>query len=124
KLLPLIAAAGPGIICAYIFYWWKPELPGKLANALGGLYRLVFNKYYFDELYNVVFVRTAQRLGVIFWHGGDEATIDGFGPDGMARLASRIAKRVSDLETGYVYHYAFAMVIGVAAFVTWFWVKS
>ena len=124
KLLPLIAAAGPGIIMAYVFYWWKPELPGKVAQALGGFYRLVYHKYYFDELYDFLFVRTARRLGVIFWRGGDDGVIDGFGPDGIASLAQRVAVKVSALETGYVYHYAFAMVIGVAAFVTWFWVRG
>ncbi|MFY9288530.1 MAG: NADH-quinone oxidoreductase subunit L [Alphaproteobacteria bacterium] len=124
KWLPLVGAAIPGIVLAYVFYWWKPELPSKMVRSLGPLYRLVFNKYYFDELYDRVFVRTSRRLGEIFWHGGDDGFIDRFGPDGFAASAVRIARRISALETGYVYHYAFAMVIGVAAFVTWFWVKS
>ncbi len=124
KLMPLIAAAGPGIIFAYIFYWWKPELPAKTARALGGLYRLVYNKYYFDEIYDFLFVRSARYLGNLFWKTGDDGIIDGYGPDGIAALTVRIARRAGALETGYVYHYAFAMVIGVAAFVTWFWLKS
>ncbi len=123
KWFPL-GVAVPGILLAYVFYWWKPELPGKVASALGGLYRLVYNKYYFDELYDFLFVRTSLRLGQIFWKTGDDGIIDRFGPDGFAATAVRIAQRASALETGYVYHYAFAMVIGVAAFVTWFWIKS
>jgi len=123
KWLPL-GVALPGIVLAYVFYWWKPEWPGKVSRGLGGIYRLVFNKYYFDELYDFLFVRTAFRLGNIFWKVGDDTIIDGVGPDGVAALAGRLAARASALETGYVYHYAFAMVIGVAAFVTWFWAKS
>jgi NADH-quinone oxidoreductase subunit L len=123
KLLPL-GVALPAIILAYVFYMWKTEWPGKIARTLGGLYRLVYHKYYFDELYDFLFVRPAQRLGVMLWHTGDERVIDGLGPDGVAALVVRIAGRVSALETGYIYHYAFTMVIGVAAFVTWFMFKS
>ncbi|MDR3449990.1 MAG: NADH-quinone oxidoreductase subunit L [Alphaproteobacteria bacterium] len=123
KWLPL-GVALPGIIFAYICYVVKPEWPGKMARAAGGLYRLVYNKYYFDELYDRVFVKPAQRLGLALWHTGDEKIIDGIGPDGVAALSLRIAKRVGALETGYLYHYAFAMVIGVAGFITWFWVKG
>ncbi len=119
-LLPLVVALA-GIFMAYVFYVWAPSLPGKCARGLGALYRLVFNKYYFDELYNAVFVRTAQRVGKALWTTGDDAIIDGYGPNGVAALAVRLSQRASALETGYVYHYAFAMVIGLAGFVTWFW---
>ena len=123
KLLPLVVAIS-GIGLAYVFYIWKPDLPAKTARAFGSLYRLVFNKYYFDEIYDFLFVRTSQKLGLFFWKKGDDGTIDRFGPDGFAALASRIARRVSALETGYVYHYAFAMVIGVAVFIIWFRISS
>jgi NADH-quinone oxidoreductase subunit L len=119
-----LAVAVPGIFFAYVCYMWAPEVPGKIARALGPIYRLVFNKYYFDQIYNSVFVRSARLLGEIFWKGGDDGIIDAYGPDGMAALTMRLAQRMSALETGYLYHYAFAMVIGVAAFVTWFWIKS
>jgi len=124
KIMPLIAAALPGIVFAYIFYMLKPSLPGKVAGALGGIYRLVFNKYYFDEWYDRIFVRGAFRLGAILWKRGDDGTIDRFGPDGVAALSGRVAKRMGALQNGYVYTYAFAMVIGLAAFVTWFWIKA
>jgi NADH-quinone oxidoreductase subunit L len=123
KWFPL-GVAVPGILAAYLFYMLKPKWPGKVAKALGGIYRFVYHKYYFDELYDFVFVRGAEKLAVIFWKKGDDGIIDAYGPNGVAALASRIGQRVAKLQTGYVYHYAFVMVIGVAAFVTWFWLRS
>ncbi len=123
KLLPILVVL-PAVFFAYVFYMWKPELPGRVARALGAFYRLVYNKYYFDEIYDALFVKPARCLGNILWKRGDDGFIDRFGPDGFAGLAVRLAQRVSALETGYVYHYAFAMVIGIAAFITWFWSKS
>jgi NADH-quinone oxidoreductase subunit L len=122
KWLPL-GVALPGIICAYIFYWFKPSWPGKVANGLGAVYRLVYHKYYFDEIYDYLFVKPAGALGRFLWQTGDEKVIDGLGPDGFAAAALRIAQKVGALETGYLYHYAFAMVIGVAGFISWFWLK-
>ncbi|MEJ0063673.1 MAG: NADH-quinone oxidoreductase subunit L [Alphaproteobacteria bacterium] len=119
-LLPLLAALS-GIGLAYVAYLAAPGLPAKFARAMGGLYRLVFNKYYIDELYDFLFVRTARRYGEALWRWGDDKVIDGFGPNGIAALAQRLAARASAMQTGYVYHYAFAMVIGVAAFMSWFW---
>jgi NADH-quinone oxidoreductase subunit L len=119
-----LALVLPGILVAYIFYMKRTDLPGKAVKLFGPLYRIVFNKYYFDEAYNFLFVRTANRLGEIFWKKGDDGTIDRFGPDGFAAFARRVGARMSALETGYIYHYAFAMVVGVAAFVTWFWWRS
>jgi len=123
RWLPLIAALS-GIAMAYLFYVKKPEWPGKVARGLGAVYRLVYNKYYFDEIYNALFVRPARCLGDILWKRGDDGFIDRFGPDGFAGLAVRLATRASALETGYVYTYAFVMVIGVAGFVTWFWLRT
>jgi NADH-quinone oxidoreductase subunit L len=123
KTLPLVAALS-GIVLAYIAYVRFPALPGKCAQMAGRLYRLLFNKYYFDEIYNFLFVRTARRYGEIFWRWGDDKVIDGFGPNGVAALVQRLAVRASALQTGMIYHYAFAMVIGVATFITWFWFKG
>jgi NADH-quinone oxidoreductase subunit L len=119
-----LGIALPGIICAYIFYVVKPELPSIISSALGKLYRLVYHKYYFDEIYDFLFVRPVRWLGNFLWQVGDNEIIDGYGPDGFASLSMRIAQRVSSLESGYIYHYAFVMVIGVAAFITWFWLKG
>ena len=123
KLSPLGAAVA-GILLSYVAYVRFPALPGKCAQAAGGLYRLLFNKYYIDEIYNFLFVRTARRYGEVLWRWGDNMIIDGFGPNGIAALAQRIAIRASALQTGMIYHYAFAMVIGVAAFITWFWFRG
>jgi NADH-quinone oxidoreductase subunit L len=123
KWLPLVVALS-GIALAYVYYVWKPDLPAKTAKAFGGLYRLVYNKYYFDELYDFLFVRPAMRIGEGLWKIGDDGIIDRFGPNGFAALAVKISRRASEMETGYIYHYAFSMVIGVAAFVTWFWIKG
>lgn len=123
KLLPLFVASW-GIALAYVFYLWCPSLPGKFARAFGAIYRLLFNKYYIDELYDFLFVRNASRLGRLFWHCGDEGIIDRFGPNGIALMAQKIAVRAGALQSGYVYHYAFAMVTGVAALITWYWFKG
>ena len=90
------------------------------AKAMRPLYLMSYNKWYFDELYDLIFVRPAFYLGRNLWKNGDEAMIDGVGPDGIAALTQRLSKRVSALQSGYVYHYAFAMLIGVAGIVTWF----
>jgi NADH-quinone oxidoreductase subunit L len=119
KILP-VAAGVLGIMTAYLFYMVKTDWPARVARASGALYRLVFNKYYFDEAYQALFVRPAQKLGYGLWQTGDERIIDGYGPNGVAALAARMGKRVSALQTGYIYHYAFVMVIGLAALVTWF----
>jgi NADH-quinone oxidoreductase subunit L len=119
KILPLIMGL-VGIAWAFLFYMKRTDLPAKLASALGGLYAFVFNKWYFDELYDLIFVRAAKALGFGLWKGGDGAVIDGLGPDGVASVTQVLSRRVAKLQTGYVYHYAFAMLIGVVALVTWY----
>jgi NADH-quinone oxidoreductase subunit L len=123
KMLP-VGVAITGIALAYLFYLVWPGVPEKIATSLGAVYRLVFNKYYFDEIYDFLFVRPAQWLGRFFWKVGDDMVIDGLGPNGIAKLAQYVARRASALQTGYVYHYAFAMVIGLAAILTWFWARD
>jgi NADH-quinone oxidoreductase subunit L len=91
-----------------------------LANTFQGVYQFLLNKWYFDELYDKVFVKPAFKLGRGLWLGGDGALIDGVGPDGVAAATMAISKRVGRLQSGYLYHYAYAMLIGVAAFVTWY----
>jgi NADH-quinone oxidoreductase subunit L len=119
KLLP-IGAALTGIAIAYVFYIQRPALPVALAARLGPLYRFLLNKWYFDELYEGMLVRPAKAIGFGLWKGGDGAVIDGLGPDGIAAVTLDLARRARRLQTGYVYHYAFAMLIGVAALVTWY----
>jgi NADH-quinone oxidoreductase subunit L len=109
-----------GFLVAYQFYIRRPDLPEALARDQNVLYRFLLNKWYFDEIYDFLLVRPAMWLGRLFWKGGDGFVIDGFGPDGVSSRVLDVTRNVVRLQTGYLYHYAFAMLIGVAAFVTWF----
>ena len=84
------------------------------------IYLFSLNKWYFDELYNFLFVRPCKYLGYSLWKQGDGGVIDGIGPDGIASVAGNIAKRFVKLQSGYLYHYAFLMLVGVAVIITWF----
>src|SRR5688572_11226403 len=119
KLAPL-AVGIVGIAIAYLLYMFRTDLPGKIAGATSGLYRFLLNKWYFDELYEAIFVRPAKALGFGLWKGGDGAVIDRFGPDGIAAVSQEIGRRAMRLQSGYVYHYAFAMLIGVVILITWY----
>jgi NADH-quinone oxidoreductase subunit L len=119
KLAPLVVGIA-GIALAYIFYMFKTDIPGKLAGAMGGLYRFLLNKWYFDELFEATLVEPAKKLGFGLWKGGDGKIIDGFGPDGIASVSQDVAKQATRLQSGYVYHYAFAMLIGVVILITWY----
>jgi NADH-quinone oxidoreductase subunit L len=116
---PTLAMLG-GVGLAYLYYIAMPALPAATARAFRPLYLFLLNKWYFDELYDWLFVRPTMRLGRILWKQGDGAIIDGLGPDGIASRVLWTTGRVVRLQTGYVYHYAFAMLIGVALLVTWF----
>jgi len=115
-----IAAGAIGFLVAFNMYIRRTDIPVQLAKTHSALYQFLLNKWYFDELYDFVFVRPASWLGKKLWVYGDEKTIDGLGPNGIAARVVDLAKRASVLQSGYVYHYAFAMLIGVAAFVSFF----
>jgi NADH-quinone oxidoreductase subunit L len=108
-----------GFLVAYQFYIRRPEMPVALAARHRGLYQFLLNKWYFDEIYDFLFVRPAKWLGRFLWKQGDGAIIDGLGADGISARVGDVTARVVKLQTGYLYHYAFAMLIGVAALVTW-----
>ena len=116
-MLPFLAGIG-GITFASLFYLWKTSAPAKIARLFGPIYQFVYRKWLFDELYDRVFVRPAGVLGRLFWQTGDVKIIDGLGPNGIVRLSQRLATGYSRLQTGYLYHYAFAMLLGVFGFVT------
>jgi NADH-quinone oxidoreductase subunit L len=118
-MLPTIMMA-LGFAVAWQFYIRRPEMPVELARQHEPLYKFLLNKWYFDELYEVLFVRPALWLGRLLWKGGDGWLIDGFGPDGVSARVLDVTRNVVRLQTGYLYHYAFAMLIGVAALITWF----
>jgi NADH-quinone oxidoreductase subunit L len=119
SLLPTVMMIG-GFLVAYQFYIRRPDLPEALARDQNLLYRFLLNKWYFDEIYDFLLVRPALWLGRLFWKGGDGFIIDGFGPDGVSARVLDVTRNVVRLQTGYLYHYAFAMLIGVAAAITWF----
>jgi len=119
RYLPLIVAV-IGIAVAYVFYVVDPRIPVRLASQYRALYLFLLNKWYFDELYDWLFVRPAMSVGDGLWKSGDGAVIDGLGPDGVAAVTRDLARQASRLQTGYLYHYAFAMMIGLVAFVTWY----
>lgn len=128
--VPLLVHLGPfvamvvGFLIAWQFYIRRPEQPAELAARHRGLYAFLLNKWYFDELYDYLFVRPAKRLGYFLWKRGDGWFIDGFGPDGVSARVMDVTSRVVRLQTGYLYHYAFAMLIGLAALVTWMMLGS
>ncbi|NRB29662.1 MAG: NADH-quinone oxidoreductase subunit L [Rhizobiaceae bacterium] len=108
-----------GFVTAWWFYIKSPDMPGELARQHPGLYKFLLNKWYFDEIYDFIFVRPAMRIGHFFWKKGDGATIDGLGPDGISARVLDVTKGVVKLQSGYLYHYAFAMLIGAALLITY-----
>ncbi len=119
KKLPL-AAALIGVLIAWYMYIQKPDAPTALRRHFEPLYQISFHKWWFDEIYEVIFVRPARFLARLFWKGGDGFIIDGFGPDGLAAVTRALARRASIFQSGYIYHYAFAMMVGVVALVSWY----
>ena len=117
--LPFVMMAG-GFLVSYLFYIRRPYLPVELAKQQPLLYQFLLNKWYFDELYDLIFVRPAKWIGYFLWKVGDGKIIDGLGPDGVSARVLDVTRNAVKLQTGYLYHYAFAMLIGVAGFITWF----
>jgi NADH-quinone oxidoreductase subunit L len=124
--IPYLASIAPtvmmavGFVIAWEFYIRRPELPVELARQQEPLYKFLLNKWYFDELYDFLVVRPTLWLGRMLWKYGDGWMIDGLGPDGVSARVLDVTRGVVRLQTGYLYHYAFAMLIGVAALITWF----
>ncbi|WP_434612480.1 NADH-quinone oxidoreductase subunit L [Tabrizicola sp. M-4] len=118
KVSPFVAMV-LGFLLAFQFYIRRPDLPGKMAEQQRPLYLFLLNKWYFDELYDWIFVRPAKWLGGFLWKKGDGAVIDG-SINGVAMgiipFFTRLASRA---QSGYLFHYAFAMVLGIAALITW-----
>jgi NADH-quinone oxidoreductase subunit L len=109
-----------GFLLAVYMYIMNTRKAAQLAGDYPGLYRFLLNKWYFDELYDFIFVRPAMWIGRVFWRIGDMKIIDGLGPDGISARVMDVTRGVVRVQTGYLYHYAFAMLLGVAAFVTYY----
>ncbi|MEM7241859.1 MAG: NADH-quinone oxidoreductase subunit L [Pseudomonadota bacterium] len=119
KVSPFVAMLA-GFLMAMWFYIWNPEAPKKLAAQQHHLYQFLLNKWYFDEIYDVIFVRPAKWLGSFLWKKGDGTVIDG-GINGLAMgIIPWVTSLVNRAQSGYVFHYAFTMIIGVVVLITWF----
>jgi NADH-quinone oxidoreductase subunit L len=114
----LLMLAGVGL--AWFFYMRRPDIPAAIKSRFGGLYRLLDNKYYMDRINEVVFAGGARKIGWGLWRGGDQALIDGLAVNGSARLVGWIAGVSRLIQSGYIYHYAFAMLAGVAVVLFFF----
>ena len=108
-----------GIFLGYLAYMFIPSIPAFFSKIFKPLHVLFYRKWFFDEIYNVLFVKTTVALGKGLWVGGDKALIDGLGPDGIAAVARKFGQVFSKFQNGFVYHYAFVMMIGLLALVTW-----
>jgi len=113
-----LAAAGVGL--SAFFYLKRPDIPAAIQKRFSFIHSMLVNKYWFDEFYSAVFAKGARLLGGSLWRRGDQAVIDGFIINGSAHLIERLSRLVRAFQSGYIYHYAFAMLIGVFALVTWF----
>jgi NADH-quinone oxidoreductase subunit L len=112
-----------GLLTAILMYLVNASLPARLAAALSPLYRFFLNKWYFDELYNHIFVKPSFALGRFFWKVGDEGTINRFGPDGAAVLVTSGSRIAMKLQSGFLYSYALVMLLGLVAALTWLMVR-
>jgi proton-translocating NADH-quinone oxidoreductase, chain L len=108
-----------GFVAAWYMYIRRPDVPGRLAASNEGLYKFLLNKWYFDELYNTIFVKPALWIGTAVWKGFDDWLVDGKIAEGLGRRVQNVTSWVVKLQSGYLYHYAFAMLIGIAALLTW-----
>ena len=108
-----------GLATAWYAYIRRTDFPGKFVESFSALHKFVFNKWYFDELYNLIFVRPAFWLGRKFWKIGDVGIIDRFGPNGAAWVVERGSAYAQRIQSGYVYSYALVMLLGVLAAITW-----
>jgi NADH-quinone oxidoreductase subunit L len=128
--VPLWVEFGPfvativGFAIAYYYYVLHPDVPPVMAARGGFVYKFLYNKWYFDELYDFLFVKPTMWLGRFLWKVGDGTIIDGLGPDGISARVLDTTRGAVRLQTGYVYQYAFVMLVGVVALATWFMVEG
>ncbi len=115
--LPVQVTAA-GFVLALFFYGLNQGLGARIAARGGPMHNFLSNKWYFDEIYNATIVRLVRGLGDLFWKGGDKNVIDRLGPDGAAAATMRLGRWQARLQTGYLYHYAFVMLVGVAVLAT------
>ena len=108
---------------AYYLFVKNRNLPEQIANINKPLYQFLINKWYFDELYDVLFVKSSKKFGLFLWKFFDLKIIDGFGPDGISSLIKKFSLKANKFQSGYIYQYAFVMLIGFSALLTFLIVK-
>ena len=108
-----------GLFIAWRNYIRDPGAPARIVARIPDLHQFLLRKWYFDELYDLIFIRPSLWFGRLFWKGGDEGTIDRFGPNGSAWAVSGASILAGRLQSGFVYSYAFVMLLGLAGLVTW-----
>ena len=108
-----------GLAIAWWAYIKDTTVPARFVANFGGLYQFLLNHWYWDELYDFLFVKPAFWLGRLFWKKGDEGTIDRFGPHGAAALVQQGSRLAVRFQTGYLYSYAFVMLLGLVGLATW-----
>ena len=109
-----------GVMLAALIYFYNNNLPKNLAHNLDPLYSISLNKWYVDELYNSIFIKPYFLLANLFWKRGDEKIIDRYGPNGISKIVALTSNYLSRFQSGYLYHYAFAMLGGLVIILTWF----
>ncbi len=123
KLVPLFASFA-GILIAYLFYLVVPELAKIFAHSFSGLYLVLLNKYYVDELYEFLLIKPYKYIANLLWQIGDVMIIDGWGPNGAAKVSERLSGAISRVQSGYLYNYALVMVVGLVGLITWYVVSG
>ena len=118
--LPFYLALG-GLALAWFLYIVRPDLPGRIKSSLGVIPVILERKYGFDDFYDWFFAGGARRIGTGLWVWGDKTVIDGIMVNGTARLVGWFAGVARKVQTGFIYHYAFTMIFGVFAMLTFFW---
>ena len=116
---PVLLLVVLGVLTAAICYLWAPKLATKISQALAPIKKLLDNKYYLDDFNQAVFAKGLIWIGGFLWHRGDQKIIDGFFVNGSAHTVGRFAGVIRHLQSGYLYHYAFAMIAGLAALLAW-----
>ena len=116
---PAVYLAAAGAFTAWFLYLKRPDIPQTIRGKFGALYELLDRKYYFDDLYIKGFAAGGRATGKFLWQKGDELVIDGVLVNGTANMVGRLAGVMRQLQTGYLYHYAFAMIIGLTILLGW-----
>ena len=116
---PAFWLAISGVVVAWYLYLLRPELPERIRRQAGVLYEVLARKYYFDDFNEAVLAKGTRGVGYFLWHIGDRLIIDGLIVNGSAWVVARTAAIARHLQTGYLYHYAFAMILGLLLLVTW-----